>query len=162
MNQISMVERLVAAPPGSPLATAMARRADILVMTQAACEAVLAPREPGGIGHELRRALAARMALLSDAPDIARQYLHANDGTGPVADVADPDATPNTDVRLGAIVRHVDLLTLRPRDATRADIERLRSAGVDDADIVRIAELAAFVGYHVRVIEGLRKLGAGR
>ncbi|MGK6317263.1 hypothetical protein [Neorhizobium sp. DT-125] len=46
--------------------------------------------------------------------------------------------------------------TCRPRTATRNGIEKLYKAGVSDADIVRLAELAAFVGYQTGVVASLR------
>ena len=39
---------------------------------------------------------------------------------------------------------------------TRLDIADLQAAGVADADIVRLAELNAFLAYQIRVIAGLR------
>ena len=74
------------------------------------------------------------------------------------ASLADPKNSVS-EPRLAEIVRHADRLTLAPRDATRAHVEALRGAGVNDADIVRLAELAAFVNYQVRVIAGLKLLG---
>ena len=56
------------------------------------------------------------------------------------------------------MARHADLLTLAPRKATRADITALKDAGVSEADIVRLSELAAFVNYQQRVIAGVRLL----
>jgi uncharacterized protein YciW len=41
-------------------------------------------------------------------------------------------------------------------------VEALRQVGVTDADIVRLAELAAFVNYQVRVLAGLKLLGEMR
>ena len=64
--------------------------------------------------------------------------------------------------RIAAILAHSDLLTLRPRDATRGDIEALKAAGVEEPDIVRLAELAAFVNYQARVIRGLQALGGAK
>jgi uncharacterized protein YciW len=63
------------------------------------------------------------------------------------------------DARLAAILRHVDMVTRTPRQATRADIEALKAAGVEEADIVRLSELVAFVSYQARVIAGLRLPG---
>jgi uncharacterized protein YciW len=67
------------------------------------------------------------------------------------------DSTPD-DVWLAAILRHADLLTRDPRRATRQDIERLKAAGVEEADIVRLAELCAFLAYQARLLLGLRLL----
>ena len=56
------------------------------------------------------------------------------------------------------MARHADLLTLAPRKATRNDIDALKAAGLGEADIVRLSELAAFVNYQLRVIAGLKLL----
>ena len=56
------------------------------------------------------------------------------------------------------MARHADLLTLAPRKATRQDIETLKAAGVSEADVVRLSELAAFVNYQLRVVVGLKLL----
>jgi uncharacterized protein YciW len=61
---------------------------------------------------------------------------------------------------MAAMLRHVDLVTCSPKDATRADIVALQRAGVADADIVRLSQLIAFVNYQVRVVAGLRLMGA--
>ena len=60
------------------------------------------------------------------------------------------------DDRLKASIRHTDLVTLNPKDATEGDITALRSVGLGDADIVRLSELIAFISYQVRVVAGLR------
>ena len=38
------------------------------------------------------------------------------------------------------------------------DIAALKAAGVGEADIVRLSELAAFVNYQLRVVAGLKLL----
>lgn len=55
-----------------------------------------------------------------------------------------------------ALARHADLLMLEPRKATRQDVETLKTAGVSEADIVRLSELAAFVNYQLRVVAGVK------
>jgi len=60
------------------------------------------------------------------------------------------------DARAKAILRHTDLVTLNPKEATPDDVLALRTAGLDDADIVRLSELIAFVSYQIRVVAGLR------
>ena len=49
-------------------------------------------------------------------------------------------------------------MTLTPEKATRADVERLREAGLDDRDVVTLAGLIAYVNYQIRVVAGLRML----
>lgn len=162
MDQV--IEALAGVVPASPLAAALATRAQIMGLSQASHDAVLLPRAPGGLSHGERAALAVRMARHNADAALAAHYqeLLAQAGRTPVLDaVADPAIAADAegfDRRLAAIVRHADILTLAPRDATRADIDALRAAGITEADIVRLAELAAFVNYQVRVIAGLRLL----
>ncbi|KRE20870.1 hypothetical protein ASE66_06635 [Bosea sp. Root483D1] len=162
MSSPHLIETLSGA--GSGLAGVLAERAEILGLSQAAHDAVLLPLAPGGISHVERAALAARMASANADAALAEHYrellrqagespalLAFAEGAGPAAD---------TDARLRAIIRHVDLVTLSPRDTTKADIAALAAAGLSEPDIVRLAELIAFVNYQARVIAGLRLLGA--
>lgn len=157
---MTLIETLVSAKPGSALAEALEKRAEILRLSQAAHDAVLLPREPGGLSHGLRAALAARMARLNNNPALASHYdtLVARAGEPVTAPLADP-ATNAIDSRTAEIVRHADRLTVAPREATRAHVDALREAGVTEPDIVRLAELAAFVNYQVRVISGIALIG---
>ncbi len=52
----------------------------------------------------------------------------------------------------------MDLVTLKPREATRANIEALYAVGLDDRDIVTLAGLIAFVNYQVLVVAGVKML----
>ena len=87
-------------------------------------------------------------ALLADAPDPQ------------VAAMADPGNEASDDARLAALAAYADRVTMRPRDAEAVDIDRLKDAGIPDADIVRLAELVAFLAYQVRLVHGLRLMGA--
>ncbi|PYE31485.1 uncharacterized protein YciW [Rhizobium sp. PP-F2F-G38] len=157
---MNVIETLVSARPGSALADAMEKRAEILRLSQAAHDAVLLPRDPGGLSHGLRAALAARMSRQNADESLAAHYetLVARAAEPETSHLVIPGATSD-DLRTAAIVRHADMLTVSPRDATRADILALREVGLDDADIVRLSELAAFVSYQVRVIAGMNLIG---
>lgn len=151
---------------GSGLSDVLAERAEVLRLSQAAHDAILLPRAPGGISHGERAALAARIARANADETLAEHYrvLLGQAGAGPalvaVANGADPAEAAGADARLRAIVSHVDLVTLSPKDATRADIAALVAAGLAEPDIVRLAELIAFVNYQARVVAGLRLLGS--
>ena len=54
------------------------------------------------------------------------------------------------------MLRHTDLVTVDPKEAVDGDIAALKSAGLEDADIVRLSQLIAFVSYQIRVVAGLR------
>ena len=157
---MNIIETLVSAKPGSALADAMGKRTEILRLSQAAHDAVLLPRDPGGLSYGLRASLAARMARHNDNEALAAHYDTLVDRAGETDTVL--LATPGTNVsdpRTAEIVRHADMLTIAPRDATRANIESLRALGITDADVVRLSELAAFVNYQVRVIAGMILIG---
>jgi uncharacterized protein YciW len=155
----TLIESLAGVSRDSPLGEALQARAEILRLSEAAHDAVLVPRDPGGLSHALRAALAARMCRHVGNDKLAKHY------DGYLAHLGDPDVAPlarpsgsSGDPLLDAMARHADLLTLAPRDATRADIAALKAAGVSEPDIVRLAELAAFVNYQLRVIAGLKLL----
>lgn len=166
MSAPNLIEALAGAGPS--LAAVLAERAEIMRLSQASHDAVLLPRAPGGISHAERAALAARMARWNGDATLEAHYreLLSQAGDSPlllaVASGADPAEAAGQDTRLQAIIRHVDIVTLAPRDATRADIAALVAAGVSEPDIVRLAELVAFVNYQVRVIAGLRLLEAAK
>jgi uncharacterized protein YciW len=157
---LTLIETLACVRPGSALAEAIQKRAEILRLSEAAHNAVLLPRDPGGLSYGLRAALAARMARQNRNNGLANHYdgLVARAGEAATASLSLP-GTNVDDERTAEIARHADRLTIAPREATRDHIETLRSAGVTDADIVRLSELAAFVNYQARVIAGLALIG---
>ena len=165
MSAADLIETLGGAGPA--LAEVLAERAEIMRLSQAAHDAVLLPHAPGGISHAERAALAARMARWHRDEALEVHYRERLAKAGEISTLAAvatgaAPAQAAQDARLRAIIRHVDLVTLAPKDATKADIAALVAAGVAEPDIVRLAELIAFVNYQVRVIAGLRLLEAAK
>jgi CMD domain protein len=163
MIALNLIETLAGVSAASPLAAVLAERAQIMGLSQASHDAVLLPRQPGGISHAERAALAARMAHWNRDQALAAHYrdlLHRAGESAALVAIASGTVASEiaADRRLAAIIRHVDILTLTTKDATRDDIAALTAAGLSEPDIVRLAELAAFVNYQVRVIAGLRLL----
>jgi uncharacterized protein YciW len=70
--------------------------------------------------------------------------------------MADPAFKGAAGTRLAAIIAYTDLVSLSPKDARAQDIQSLKDAGIDDADVVRLAELNAFLAYQIRLVAGLR------
>ena len=62
--------------------------------------------------------------------------------------------------RLAAALEHAHLLLFHPRDASPAALEALRNAGWSMSDIVTLSQLAAFLTFQIRVVQGLRALVA--
>lgn len=145
---VTLIEQMAGVTADSPVAGALAARAALLQASQANHAAIFTPKEPGGLSHADRFTLAARMARLSGDDQLAAAYAKA------------AGAAPAANPRMAAIMRHADLVTRSPRDATAADIAALQSAGVAAADIVRLSQLIAFVSYQVRVVAGLRLMAA--
>lgn len=137
---------------GSAPAAAVEGRAGIFEATQAAEDAVLRPQDCGPWSHELRAALAARIAVLNGERELSAQY--AADA-GDHAALTDP-AADGPEQGLSAVVAFMDRVAADTRNVTAHDISGLQAAGVADADIVRLCELNAFLAYQLRVIAGLR------
>jgi len=138
---------------GGVAAAAVEHRAGIFEMTQAAEDAVLRPKVTGAVfSHELRAALAARIARLSGDDVLADRHLAR---AGAQAPLADPSSRDDGAVPMLAFVDKVANTT---RDITIEDTSSLRSAGMADPDIVRLCGIIAFMSYQIRVIAGLRLL----
>lgn len=67
---------------------------------------------------------------------------------------------PELGARLVAAFEHAHLLVFRPRDAAAADMKALLAASWSDTGIVTFSQLVAFLSFQVRVVTGLRVLGA--
>ncbi|MDH5529803.1 MAG: hypothetical protein OEY05_07175 [Paracoccaceae bacterium] len=138
----------------SPVAAAALTRSGIFDMSQAAETAVLAPREAGAWSHELRAALAARIAWLNGDSALSDHYRAR---AGDMVALADPEAgTFPPD--LAPVIAFMDKVAQQTGRVVAGDIAALQAANVSDADIVRLAELNAFISYQVRVMAGLRLL----
>ncbi|KAA8608307.1 hypothetical protein AL036_07490 [Salipiger aestuarii] len=135
-----------------PVADAVRTRANIMQATQAAEDAVMAPLYAGAFSHDLRAALAARMAQSGGVPELATRYLARAGDMAPLADPASDGAAQG----LAHIIAFVDRAANATRDVAASDISGLQAASVSDADIVRLCELVAFTAYQLRVVAGLR------
>jgi uncharacterized protein YciW len=148
--------RLSGLTPEAPAAAAVVLRADVLRMTDRAEAAVLAPREPGAWSHDMRAALASRIARINGKGDLAEAYRARIAGPAAGA-ICDPDHT-GRDAREATVLRFMDRVAARPRDVTADEVADLSAAGVADADIVRLCELNAFMAYQIGLIHGLALL----
>ena len=138
------------------------QRAKLKHLSQTSYQAALRPAEPRNFSYALRAALAARMAALWKSHELSahfRDLLESEEGGSALVSIANAgNGAEGADTRLVAILAHVDLVTLSPKEATRANIEKLTAAGLDDRDIVALAGLIAFVNYQVLVVAGLKML----
>ena len=142
---------------GSAVSSTLEHRSNVFEMTQTAEESVLRPDDPGPWSHGLRAALAARVAAQNNENGLAAHY--AADAAE-FATLADP-ARDGAALGLAAVTAFMDKVATDTRHVTAADIGELQAAGIADADIVRLAELNAFLAFQMRVIAGLRLLKDG-
>lgn len=139
----------------SPLAQTLQQRADILAQTQTTLDAVLKPKTCGIFDPQQRLALACRIARLHQDTALAEHF--AQQVTDPLP-LADPSIADFPDAITQAVARHTDLVSRQPKEASQADVAALLTAGVTEADVVRLSEIIAFLNYYVRLVAGLRLL----
>ena len=131
---------------------AVQNRSNIFIMSDAAEDAVLRPKEYGAFDHGMRAALAARIAFQHQEDDLARRYM---EDAGNFKKIANPTYKGETK-DLESILSFMDKVAEDTRNVEAEDITALKSVHVNDADIVRLAELNSFMAYQIRLIAGLR------
>ena len=135
----------------SSLGEAVSTRSNIFEMTQLAESAVLRPLEYGMFPHEVRAALAYRIAISAGEPRLAEYYVASVGDEFNLSDSIMIEGEPES-----TLIPFVDKAANDTKNIVAEDISKLQAVGVSDADIVRLCELIAFVAYQVRVAAGLR------
>ena len=130
---------------------AITTRSNIFEMTQLAEVAVLRPLEYGMFPHDVRAALAYRIAAHAGETSLAVHYAAAVGDKFNLAQSRMIEGEP-----VSTLIPFVDKAANGTKDIVAEDISKLQAVGVSDADIVRLCELIAFVAYQVRVVVGLR------
>jgi len=143
-----LLNTIIGAPPGSPLAVLRAQRPDILRHTQGSHDVLLSPDDPGGLSLAERALVARRVVALVGHAALTAHYQALLDARG----------TPPGGPRTAAILAHAERLATAPGSATKAHLAALTAAGLTPRDIVALAQLVAFVAYQVRVAVGLSLL----
>jgi uncharacterized protein YciW len=143
-----LLNAIVGASPGSPLAALRAQRPEILRHTQGSHDVLLSPQDPGGLSLAERALVARRAAEFSSHAALTAHYQALLDARG----------TPSADARTAAILAHAERLATVPGSATKAHLAALGAAGLNSRDIVALAQLVAFVAYQVRMAVGLSLL----
>jgi uncharacterized protein YciW len=149
-----VIDRAAGLAPGDALHAARRFRAEVVDATQASHDALLeAPVL--GLSTADRLRVAELVCALAGATSLAKHYaerLAAEMALGP------DGATPSP--ALPAMIEFAGELTIDPRRGDRHAIEALRGAGLQDAAIVALAQLVAFLSYQLRVVAGLKALRA--
>src|SRR3954469_481741 len=166
-----IISMLAGVAPGSPAAELRAQRPEATQHAQGSYTALFDPPELVGLSKSERFAIALRVAAIHAAAEAAEHYRQrlVEAGASPeiVAAAALEDAgsgsqpDPEVPARLQAILRHADLLSTHPVDATPDDLQALADAGLATVEIVVLSQIVAFVSFQVRVIAALQLI-AGR
>jgi uncharacterized protein YciW len=145
-----VMDTLAGLADDSSLSALRRQRPDVVKHLQGSDDAIFAPAHHGGLTRPEREAAALRVAsLLRDA--VLEEHYHRRM-------VALGEMHPLNGTRGECILAHVDRVTLDPADSTKADIDRLLSAGLTPHAIVSLSQLIAYVNFQSRVLAGLRML----
>ncbi len=149
-----LLDTIISAPD-SAISQLRAQRPEIVRHTQGSHDVLLSPADPGGISLAERALIALRVAELAGHGGLAVHYRA-------LLESRDPAMTPGSpSPRLRCILDHVALVATAPRDASMAQIDRLKGSGLSARDIVVLTQIVAFVSYQVRAAAGLALLAQG-
>jgi len=183
-----IIDQLVGIQPGTKLDGIRAQRQQARDNAQASYLALFQPDSLADMSLSERHAVAVFVCVLHGKPDIAAFYAEDLGAearmieveaalaitTGPYGkypegvlsaeDVAGPPYTPGHAAALGprlaAALAHAHLLVFHPRDAAPEALQALIDAGWSTTGIVTLSQLISFLSFQIRVVVGLRALGA--
>lgn len=163
--QPDVIDQIAGIAPGSRLAELRASKPQIAQYAESSYRVLLEPDDPAGVSLAERALIALRVAHLTPSEAAAAWYRERLRERGAEAAkiAAAEDAGERTifTPREAAVLRHADILTREPGDATADDLAALREAGLNPRDIVTISQLIAFVSFQVRILVGLRQFAEG-
>jgi CMD domain protein len=162
-NATDVISKLAEITARSPLAQLRAQRPDVARYAEGSYRALLEPDDPAGVSRLERDMIALRVAALTPSRPVAGWHrarlrqIGASDVV--IAAIEHFPAGEGLSARQIAILRHVDLLTSAPGEATPEHVAALKAVGLGPRDIVTIAQLISFESFQVRVVAALRLLG---
>jgi len=157
-----VINQLAGIAPDSRVGQLRASREVAFKAAQGSFDELFEPDDPKGVSRQERDATAYRIAILEKSEPVIqlhRSRLQALGLTESELEAIEqfPDGGA-VSPRLAAILTHTDLLTIEPRNATKADLEKLQAAGLTTTDIITISELIAFSSFQIRLLAALRAL----
>jgi CMD domain protein len=164
-DTVDTVDALAGLQPDSPLAAIRHARDKVVLHTQRSEDALFDPALPDlSLQERLFAAwYAARLSLADDLADAYTARLIAAGARPATLDAIETGTLdPANDARLIAILAHVKLLALAPRDARPEHLRTLQEAGLTTRGIVALSQLIAFVTYQLRLVAGLTALRAAQ
>lgn len=157
-----VLNEMLGVDESSPLAKLRLERPEATTHMQGSYDALFVEPSATSVTRSERFAVALRVVYLSDEKPLIEHYqreLRAAGGSDELvaAVEAGPDA-PGLGERLRAMLRHADLLTLRPGAARPEHLRALGRAGLSGPEIVTVSQVIAFTGFQLRVVVGLTLL----
>jgi alkylhydroperoxidase domain protein len=150
-TDVDVISSLAGVSSDSPLAELRALRPEAMTHSQGSYHALFDPEASTGLSDAERLTVAARVASLHGDQPATSHY------NACLAAVSAAGSSP----RLDAMLRHAELLATRPVAARPEDLQALADAGLSTPEIVTLSQIVGFVSFQVRVLAGLRLLGAG-
>jgi CMD domain protein len=163
-----VIDAILGVEAGGGIAALRNQKQHLAEELQAYYQAIFEPEAASAEAFPLpdRALVAVRVASHTRSAAVADWYADLALGAGASQETiarARDVATPWTEAtRLGAAIRHADLLTTRPAAAGPSDLQTLKDAGYTPAGILSLSQTIAFVNYQLRLIAGLRAFGAER
>ncbi|WP_018902638.1 CMD domain protein [Rhizobium sp. 2MFCol3.1] len=115
---------------------------------------------------DARPQLLAAVESVAKSSKVAGPYGHYPAGPlssenldGPTLVIAEPERGV-LGSRLAAALEHAHLLTLHPRDAAPAHLNKLLTAGWSATGVVTLSQLVSFLAFQIRIVAGIKVLAA--
>jgi uncharacterized peroxidase-related enzyme len=157
------IDQLAGLAPDSPVAALRREKPDLVAFAQGSDQSLLEPADPGDLSLLERHAVAYRVGLLTGFPTVEKRHRRRllDFGRTDLASHVERYPDAKLEPRLAAIIRHTDLVTLRPGAAGPEDIAALHAAGLSPRAVVTLGQLLGFLGYQVRAIAVARAFAEG-
>jgi uncharacterized peroxidase-related enzyme len=158
-----LIDQLAGLAPDSPVAALRREKPNLVAFAQASDQSLLEPANPGDLSLLERHAVAYRVGLLTGFPVVEKRHRRRllDFGRTDLASHIERYPDVKLEPRLAAIVRHTDLVTLRPGDAGPEDIAALHAAGLTPAAVVTLGQLLGYLSYQIRAIAVARAFAEG-
>lgn len=162
MSQTDVMNQLLGIDESSPLGRLRLERPEATTHMQGSYDALFVDESATNVTRAERFAVALRVASLHAEQPLVDHYTAqlraAPGGAGMVEGVlAGPDGAGLSE-RVRAMLRHADLLVLRPGAAAAGDLAKLQQAGLSAPEVVTVSQVISFVSFQVRVFVGLTLL----
>ena len=160
-----VVNSILGIDDDSPIAQLRNQKPTLVAELQEYYLSIFEPTEASAAAFPLvdRALVAIRVASHTGSTAVATWYEGIARSNGAsneaIAAALNVPSSADGESSLDAAFRHADLLTTRPVDARKSDLDALKAAGFTPAGIVSLSQTIAFVSYQLRLIAGLRAFG---